>query len=145
MRNDTVEAAEIYYAAGYVRRFLEDYSRSATLPIAEITSRVAALLCAQEMREELGPSDRLSTLRRESAKRDQAVESVEMAGSTHRKSSKPKRTLSARARNLISKAQKARWAKSRVKKVSGIKAYWQSMTAEERKAENRRRRMKIAA
>jgi hypothetical protein len=112
--------AQTIYAFAHCETWLEDFAKSHQLSAHELTSRVANLLLAQTSREVLGTEHTMSTLRRQTTKRNKTTRKVAMAKRPYRKT------------------QIGRYAKYKRSKIG----YWDKMSPEERVKEMHRRMKK---
>lgn len=97
------------YLLGRIEREIEDYSKSAGLPPAELTDRVVELLQLQAHREILRPDDPVSRLRTNGTRPRTGPEPLAVVDSAPHGPPRKKRVLSVRGKKAIRDAQRARW------------------------------------
>jgi len=112
---NSIKVGDITFCAGYIVRYLEDYSHSCQISTHELALGVAELVRATAIGKVLGAEDQVPTLRRTSTKRSKAVEQVEVAERPHIEAP-VKRRMSRKGRAAITRAQKRRWAKHNMQK-----------------------------
>lgn len=69
---------DIAFAAGYIHRYLQDYSASRSIPERELTEGVGKLILLPSFGELLRPEDRMSSLPGAVSERNQTMEQVEV-------------------------------------------------------------------
>lgn len=135
----------IAYLHGYIAAKLDAFAESSGIPKAQLAARLGALLLGAADREVLGSDHPVSSVRRKTAKGDQAARAVEMAVGAPRgpsksgywsrmteaersaevgrrlalrKPAKGKRQLSPEGRARIAAASKRRWAREKASRAA---------------------------
>jgi len=115
---NSIKVGDITFCAGYIVRYLEDYSHSRQISAHELALGVAELVRATAIGKVLGAEDQVPSLRRTAPKRSKAVEQVEVAERPHIEAP-VKRHFTVKGLAALRRAQKKRWAKiRRIKKAA---------------------------